>query len=379
MTSVNLTVDTATPYLLANGLVDVAAIVGGDLEIRDIGRRNQSLKVVRRGGEGYLIKQAGEGEWATRATLRREASFYSQVCGDEAAAALRAHLPAFRGWDEARCLMTLELIDGRTLWDYYAAAGDEAFPADAAAPLGEALGALHRLFRDPSADAAAGSEGAMPWILAAHRPAPEVFARLSPANLRLLILIQQDVALAGGLEALRRAWRPDTMVHNDLKGDNILVKSFDGGTRVCLIDWELIQRGDAAWDVGAIFRDFLTYWLLAVPLSADLAPEAMLNQALLPMAALRPAVRAFWRAYLGAAGIGGGAAGATLLRSVEFAAARMAQAAYELSLGQADLSNLALAMLQLAANILTDPREASLHLLGIPIPWYGPVHAPAIV
>ena len=371
MTPASLTVDTATPYLLASGLVDAAAIVGGDLEIRDVGRRNQSLKVIRRKGEGYLIKQPGEGEWATRATLRQEASFYHQVWSDEAAAALRVHLPALRGWDESRCLMTLELIDGRPLWEYYAAAGDAAFPADAAAPLGEALGALHRLFREPTDAAAAAPDAPMPWILAAHRPAPEAFARLSPANLRLLVLIQQDAALAGGLEALRRSWRPDTMVHNDLKGDNILVRTVDGRTLICLIDWELIQRGEAGWDVGAIFRDFLTYWLLAVPLSADLAPEAMLDQALLPMAELRPALRAFWRTYLGAAGIAGAAAGAVLLRSVELAAARMVQAAYELSLAQAQPSNLALALLQLAANILADPREASLHLLGIPIPWQG--------
>lgn len=371
MTPASLTVDTATPYLLANGLVDAAAIVGGDLEIRDVGRRNQSLKVIRRKGEGYLIKQPGEGEWATRATLRQEASFYHQVWSDEAATALRVHLPAFRGWDESRCLMTLELVDGRPLWEYYATASDAAFPADAAAPLGEALGALHRLFREPTHAAAAGPDASMPWILAAHQPAPETFARLSPANLRLLVLIQQDAALADGLEALRRSWRPDTMVHNDLKGDNILVRTIDDRTQIYLIDWELIQRGEAAWDVGAIFRDFLTYWLLAVPLSADLAPQAMLDQALLPMAELRPALRAFWRAYLGAAGIAGAAAGAVLLRAVEFAAARMVQAAYELSLAQAQPSNLALALLQLAANILAAPREASLHLLGIPIPWQG--------
>jgi hypothetical protein len=38
-------------------------------------------------------------------------------------------------------------------------------------------------------------------------------------------------------------------------------------------------------------------------------------------------------------------------------------------------SNLGVAMLQLAANILDDPRDASLHLFGIPIPWSRPGHA----
>jgi len=34
-----------------------------------------------------------------------------------------------------------------------------------------------------------------------------------------------------------------------------------------------------------------------------------------------------------------------------------------------------MAMLQLAANILADPREASLHLFGIPAPWRTPSYA----
>ena len=49
----------------------------------------------------------------------------------------------------------------------------------------------------------------------------------------------------------------------------------------------------------------------------------------------------------------------------------MAQGAYELSLGTAQPPNYAYAMLQLSVNILADPRHASLHLLGIPVPWRG--------
>jgi hypothetical protein len=57
----NLTVDTAVTYLLAHDLVTVASIVDGDLEIVDAGRRNQNLKVIRRRGPSFLVKQPGEG------------------------------------------------------------------------------------------------------------------------------------------------------------------------------------------------------------------------------------------------------------------------------------------------------------------------------
>jgi hypothetical protein len=102
----------------------------------------------------------------------------------------------------------------------------------------------------------------------------------------------------------------------------------------------------------------------------------MLEGAHLPLTKLHPAARAFWQAYRSAARMDPDAAGPFLLRSLGFAAARMAQGAYELSSSVPQPSNLAVAMLQLAANILVDPKQASLHLFGIPAPWRKPEHAP---
>jgi hypothetical protein len=215
-----------------------------------------------------------------------------------------------------------------------------------------------------------------PWILFAHRPTPEIFARLSPASLQVLKLLQQDRPMAMGLDSLRGEWMADTLIHGDVKGDNILVTArTDEAVQVHIVDWELIQVGDAAWDVGNMLRDFLGYWLLSVPLSGDLTPEQMLESAQIPLRNLHPATRAFWNAYRASARMDANAADDFLLRSVRFAAARMAQGAYELSAAAPTPSNLAIAMLQLAANILADPGDALLHLLGIPAPWTRTGHA----
>ena len=375
----NLTVDTVVPYLLECGLVNVAAIVEGDLEVVDVGRRNENLKVVCQSGQSYLLKQPGEGEPATEATIRCEAAFYTHCQSDSGAADLLGVIPGFRGWDEDRLVLVLELVDGRPLWAHYAATKAPDFPCESAAPLGEALGTLHRVFRgqsfrgDPSM---ARPLSASPWILSGHRPTPEIFARLSPASLQVLKLLQQDRPMVAGLESLREEWVADTLIHGDIKGDNVLVTArADEDVRVRIVDWELIQVGDAAWDVGNMFRDFLDYWLLSVPLSGDLAPEQMLESAQIPLTNLHPATRAFWNAYRGSARLAANASGDFLLRSVRFAAARMAQGAYELSASAHSPSNLAIMMLQLAANILADPSDAALHLLGIPAPWRRPGHA----
>jgi Ser/Thr protein kinase RdoA (MazF antagonist) len=368
----NLTVDTVVPYLLERNLVSVAAIVEGDLEVIDAGRRNHNLKIVRRDGPSYLIKQPGEGEHSTDMTIRCEAAFYNHCKRDPIAAEVGEVLPNLYCWDEERNLLVLELVDGRPLWTHYAATSPPEFSCDSAAPLGDALGTFHRAFRErlSLSDEWAGLPTAPPWILFAHRPTPEIFARLSPANLQVLKLLQKNRTMTASLETLCNEWTPDALIHNDIKGDNVLVTTHtDGHVSVRIVDWELIQIGDAAWDVGTVFRDFLDYWLLSVPLSGDLSPEQMLEGAHVPLAKIHPATRAFWQAYRRAAWIDPDTAGPFLLRALRFAAARMAQGAYELSSTVPQPSNYAVAMLQLAANILADPRDASVHLFGIPAPW----------
>ena len=368
----NLTVDTLVPYLIEQGLVSVDAIVEGDLEVVDAGRRNQNLKVIRRHGPSYLIKQPGEGERGTLTTLRVEAAFYRHCHLDPGVEDMRALLPRLHDCDPDRGTLTIELIDGRPLWGRYAQVPSADLLAQFAAPLGDAIGTMHRAFRGPAARAAewmSGLYAGPPWFFGMHRPTPDIFAALSPANVHVLRVVQHSVPITSALDELNAEWSPDTLIHNDLKGDNVLVSGEGKQPRVRVVDWEMLQFGDAAWDVGSMFRDFLGYWLLSVPLTSDLTTEQMLERCTWPLSLLHPAARAFWQAYRNSAQLAADASGAFLLRSMRYAATRLAQGAYELSLTQPQASNLALAMLQLAANILTDPREASLHLFGIPAPW----------
>ena len=120
MTLPNLTVDTVVPYLVERDLVNASAIVEGDLEVVDVGRRNENLKIIRQDGQSYLLKQPGEGEPSTDATIRYEAGFYSHCQLDPDSAELRNIIPGFQGWDENRQVLILELVDGRPLWAHYA-------------------------------------------------------------------------------------------------------------------------------------------------------------------------------------------------------------------------------------------------------------------
>ncbi|HUJ63623.1 MAG TPA: phosphotransferase [Kofleriaceae bacterium] len=356
-----LTVDSALPYLRGRGMVTAADIVDGDVEIVDVGRRNQNLKVKLRRG-GYLMKQPGRGEPGTEATVAIESGFYHRVGHDPALAELARVVPRSHGFDEERGVLVLELVAGTALWEHYASSGGIA--VETAAQLGRAIAIVHRVLRD---GAAGEAEPEPPWVLGVHRPPAQALAYLSPAQLQVH-RIAQRAGIGEQLDRLRSSWTGDTMIHDDLKGDNVLVVP---GTPVTvqIVDWELYRRGDPAWDVASLLRDAVEYWLGSVPFTGQSTPEDWLARAGMQLGALHPAVRALWQAYREEAGIDRAAAAAMFERIVGYTAARMIQAAHELAVSGHEIPNRALALLQLAVNILGAPARAALHVFGVPPGW----------
>jgi aminoglycoside phosphotransferase (APT) family kinase protein len=157
------------------------------------------------------------------------------------------------------------------------------------------------------------------------------------------------------------------VMHGDIKSDNVLVvppAEGQGGSRVRLVDWELAQVGDAAWDVAGMLQDFVMFWVLSMPGDAASADE-MANRARYPISALQPAVRAFWRAYRDAAGLAAGEAEATLRRAVRFAGARLIQSAYEMGQASHALPRASVLLLQISANLLAQPELGQVQLFGL--------------
>jgi aminoglycoside phosphotransferase (APT) family kinase protein len=202
-----------------------------------------------------------------------------------------------------------------------------------------------------------------------------MLADLSSAGSRVFQLIRSEPSLGQALDAAGQMWRGETVIHGDIKFDNILVGverklPEPAGEAVWIVDWEFVQIGDPAWDLGSALHDFLVFWTSSMPLDPHLSAEAQIDQAHYPLIVLRPAIRALWQGYHLAAGLGilGSALDAEDLlgRAVRFSGARLILAAHELSLEQEQLSTQAVLLLQLGANILADPVSAQVQLYGIP-------------
>jgi hypothetical protein len=364
-----LTVDDVVPFLIENGLIDAEDVVLRGIEVKDVARRNLNLRVSSLlDAKGYIVKQPDPSELSTHETLSREAQFYSW-CDERGL--LGGDIPKFFGYFAAHCALVLGLLrNTRSLREVIlssARTGEHAHTTRLGRALGDTLARVHCVLNQRLRPAASFSDSS-PWALSIHLPTPETLGRLSPANTEFIRIIQGDLDLCAALDQLRRGWCVNGVIHGDIKSDNVLVSEAGGVPAITVVDWELIQGGDLAWDVGGTLHDFLLLWVQSMPMS-NRDPNELLAEAEVPLGQLRPLIRQFWSAY--EAGFTGWneAPIRYLERAVGFAGARMLQSTYELSATAGELCNHAIAMLQVAAHLLTNGAEASLSLLGISPLW----------
>jgi Ser/Thr protein kinase RdoA (MazF antagonist) len=363
-----LDVDNVTPFLLRHGLVNVGAILDGELTVSSVARRNRNLRVERREGVGYLIKQPGDPSEGGHETLRAEAAFYDYCQTEPAACPMLDILPSLTYSDPGGALLVLELYGGaQPLWLHLMSQEPPHLPRAALRALGQALGTLHRIFclveptAHPRLDWLATR---LPWVMLVHKPDPEFLATISHANYQTLRILQTQEGFSARLDDLRKRWQPSTVIHGDIKSDNVLVRSGGepGAVEVRIVDWELVQIGDPAWDLAGALQDLVLFWVQTMPLSTNLKAEQIMMAARYPIGAVQAACRAFWAGYHAAAGAD---AAGLLTRAVAFSAARLIQSAYETAHGAAVMPAASVIFLQMAANILDDPELAQVQLYGL--------------
>jgi hypothetical protein len=361
-----LTHATIVPYLLARDLLSTRAIVEGGLSVAEVSRRNVNYKVSSEPGPSYLVKQGMDRERA--ATVDREASVYNLVHTRGPVQGFQRYLPQTYGHDSVEHVLVLEFYDdAEDLQLYHYRLGR--FPVGVAAWLGEALGVLHQEYdvaRVPGV-----SELTSPYwpppVFTVHRPQHSAYGSLSTANLHLIRIIQQFPEFARLLEQLRDDWLPRTLIHGDAKWSNWLVlpPPHAEKDRLKIVDWEFAALGDPCWDAGTILGEYLSFWLLSVPIAGEEPPDQYLHLARYPLAKMQPAIRAFWRAYSHRMNFDAASSDLYLLKSVRYAAARLVLTAFEHMQSASQLNGTAICFLQLGFNILQRPTEAATQLLGM--------------
>ena len=364
-----LDVDTAAVYLLAEGLIARDSVVHGNLSVKSMTRRNRNLMVERDDGPGYLVKQPEDPAGEAAATLGQEAAFYSFCASNEDAAPLREVIPRLAHVGTRQPLLALELIRGAVpLWDYVQQFPPHSFPSWVTRRLGRALAIAHSTLATPGLadhDGLTWLRRNPPWILEVHRPSPALLSVISAANYQILQILQTQSGLSSQLDALRSEWESTCVIHGDVKSDNVLVQSGEGGSdaRLHLVDWELVEIGDPAWDLAGALQGFVIAWILSMTPAQTV--DDMIGTATYPLPVIQEAVRSTLDGYFEASPWPEEDLQRMRGRATRFAAARLIQSAYEFGQMGDVLPPTSVLLLQVAANILADPAGAEEELFGL--------------
>lgn len=362
-----LEIDSLMPYLIERKLVDPAEVVDGALTIEAVTRRNENFKIVRSGGRGYFLKQASPVAFGSAYTLGTEAAVYSLMQRDSRREKLRGLLPTFYQYEQSENLLLLELIpEARPLWELI---GNLNIAGRLGALLGRALGLVHsccdanELVDDP---AARTLNRAPPRVLWAHKPGPELLATLNPGTARLLGILKEHPELGRRMDELRHGWRCDALIHGDIKADNILViEERQSALRVALIDWEFAHLGDPAWDVGSALADIIREWIYTMPATRGLSPNQIATAASIPLRSVQRFSQGLWNEYIQMADLRLKSDLHLKSRCLRWCGARLIQTACEDAESSLVLTNHAVLLLQVAANVLASPQSAAENLLAL--------------
>ncbi|MFG1688467.1 phosphotransferase family protein [Nonomuraea sp. NPDC049269] len=325
------------------------------LTITDESRRCRCL-IVRLGSAGWVVKQGTTAE--SRESMRQEAAVYRAL----QPTAFTPHLPGFLAYEEETGLLVTEFVESKSPREVN---GDEPERRTALAlGIGTVLARLHRLEGDLGLD-----DKPPPPILRCGYPTLDSVEFHSPASLEVIRTVQANDTLMSLLATVTERWTPEVVTHNDLRGDNILLRDDD---EPVLIDWEMGGWGDRRWDIAGLLSERLVWWLtdpdLWVPWNEQVVPN---EAAVAGMREIRDFAHVFLGGYLVALTGSLDLRKAGLSDLMTWCAARLVHFAIENTHQRNTPQVTARQLMQMAANFHQNPEVAARTFFGLALSDVG--------
>lgn len=196
---------------------------------------------------------------------------------------------------------------------------------------------------------------------------PDIFSKVCPDGLDFYKLYQRFPSLQQAIVELYDNIQSTCVTHNDLTLDNFIIKTNLNleqelvqikPEQVKIIDWELIYWADPAVDLGMLVSQYLGEWLNTLVADSNLDLHTTLSLATCPLEKIIPSLRALLQGYL-----------ATFPEIIEYRPDYIRRIVQFAGIGLINrlsyyveyhhpFDNEALCKLQVAKNLLCDPKEA---------------------
>lgn len=286
-----------TDYLVRRGQLTHKELVSGSLQVVNHTRRNQNYSVRRKDASpSFFVKQLKNRDSRLVESFRQEANLHRLILQHDDFKALARYVPECIGYDARNELLVFEFLQQyRTIFELRS---DPEFSREAfAAQLGAVLADIHHnMGRQTRANPQPGQPFpcTTPWVLMLHNMPVTVDETVTQGMVDYVALLRTNPAVVQLLKDVRASWQINSLTHNDLSWSNIIYS--DELSTLKLIDWELADLGDAAWDVGMVLQNFLIQTVLTN--SGFNQPVQQAQAWMVPLTSAHAELSAFLGTYL---------------------------------------------------------------------------------
>jgi serine/threonine protein kinase len=364
------TVENIHHQLLKLGLISDNALLNGDYEATAVNRRNRNITITTNKRQNYFIKQTDPVNPENAKSLKNEILFYSRI--DQHLPQLTDCVAELEYGDADDLLLILKYRSSIPLWRHCKREAVNEIPSATLESVGRLLGQLHATLSAVHLRSLAefeflGSE--LPFIFKLLKPHPDILQWASAGAVKFIERLQAQSEIDRHWQDAIGRWEVDAIIHGDIKLDNFIidlqggVNDFGKEKQLKVVDWEMAQFGDTAWDIAGVLNDFIFWWAIAMP--DDMPPEEMIKHAKFPLANIKSGVNAFWDGYAAACKFSSDVLGRQLEKAVVFAGLRIMQTSFDISSGFDAMPPIAVLLFNIGASILSDPQRACDQLYGV--------------
>jgi thiamine kinase-like enzyme len=360
-----LTPNNVAVYLLHGGLVSPASVVNDGFFLVEVGRRNRNFKIYRGGQRGLFIKQIKSTEPQAIATLQREAAFYRRLGDGRIDEATRRLIPRLVHYDPSRCILIVDLVAGaQSLAEYHAQ--DIQRLHTTSRQLATELASLHSqlaVLFSPAEKSLFPLQ--LPWPLTLDQGGHHAIRQLGAVGIQLSSALERMPGFENRLASLRSLWQWETVIHGDMKWENALLKSSaDSPAQFHVVDWELVDFGDSAWDVASLLKEHLIHALFALFNGGSMPGSQPAADRQAAVTACATSAREFFQQYVSARQIHSAFLPTYAGRLIRFTAARLVTAVLEYLYFAPAMMQMTDLILQTAQSFLEQPQQAAWNVLG---------------
>ncbi len=353
-------------YLHKRQLLNEDAAINGNYMVHPIKTRNDNMKILMTPKDSLFIKQLDMDKVST-SLFNREVLTYQLFKNYSDFSAIAAHTTALLDYDDENNVIVMALVpNSKNLSEHYML--QKTFDLNIAEQQAKIIADCHIKINE-KVDTTKYPK-ALPWVLQINQHKAEDFFVNNTFSANILSLIKGNDLLINTLTRLAKSWQFTHLIHGDIKWINFLITQEGNEIQQKLIDWELADIGDPVWDVAGLVQSYISTWLLgfdnANPFSEAL-PEHFKS---FDIKQMQPSAKAFLYKYMALKKFEPAEEAAFLIKTIELSAARILQTSVEGITYHSKIEANNMRCIQVAFNILKDPKYALSELFNIKINQY---------